>query len=238
MCICISFLSFELCGSCGNPRRGKSQGRPERGRCYSLHLEPLRESMSLRCCQRTHIAYAEVKGKKRRRPQVLEYLDNWRSEAKINKKSWVNVLWTSSWKRAGDRHMWGHQWTIHLSTESGEDKKKELPKRKIWANCEGSSQTQNSRTTDSLKLPIQQITEQPLWANLYWQLEFILAQCFESLDRDVFDLVLDALEFELLLYSPQHRECVYCVLLTITKQFRRGSLYNNIVFVNILSWLT
>ena len=175
-----------------------------------------------------------------RRPQVLEYLDNWRSEAKINKNNWVNVLWTSSWKRAGCRHTWGHQWTIRLSTESGEDKKKELPKRKVWANYEGSSQTQNTRTTDSQtvwsylsnKLMNNPFEEIP---NLYWQVEFILAQCFESLDHDVFDLVLDALKFELLFYSPRHRKCAYCVLLTITKQFRRERLYNNIVFVNILS---
>jgi len=121
----------------------------QRGRRYSLHLEPLRHSMSLSCGQCAHIAYAEVKGRKRRRLQVLEYLDHWRSEAKINKNSWVNVLRTSNWKRAGGRHTWGHQWTIHLSTESGQDKKKELPKRTLWTNYAGSSQTQNSRTAES-----------------------------------------------------------------------------------------
>lgn len=100
------------------------------------------------------------------------------------------------------------------------------------------TEQQNHRKPDSLKLPTQHITEQLLWANSYWQLEFILAQCFESLDHDVFDLVLDTLEFKLLFYSPKHRECAYCVLLTITKQFRKGRLYNNIVFVNIIfSWL-
>lgn len=83
--------------------------------------------------------------------------------------------------------------------------------------------------TESLHVPIQQINEETLRVNLYWQLEFILTQCFELIDHSVFDLVLDGLKFELLFYSPQHRECAYYVLLTITRQFRKGSLYNNTI---------
>lgn len=47
---------------------------------------PSRQSVSLKCGQHTHIVYAEVKGKKRRRPQVLEYLNKLISEAKSNKR--------------------------------------------------------------------------------------------------------------------------------------------------------
>lgn len=60
----------------------------------------------------------------------------------------------------------------------------------------------------------------------------------ESLDHDGFGLVLGALKFELLLYSPQHMQCAYSKLLPIKMQFRRGSLYNNIVLVNNLFYLT
>lgn len=47
---------------------------------------PPRQSVSLKCAQYTHMVYAEVKGKKRRRPQVLEYLNKLISEAKSNKR--------------------------------------------------------------------------------------------------------------------------------------------------------
>lgn len=135
--------------------------------------------------------------------------------------------------------MWGCQWTIiYLSTESWEDKKNDQNKKNgLTMKDAVRYRTAEPQKARQFEVTYQHITEQ-LWANLYWQLKLILAQCFESLDHDSFDLVQDALEFKLLFYSPKHRECAYCVLPTITKQFRKGSLYNNIVFVNIIfSWL-
>lgn len=65
------------------PKKRKVSGKTQERQTAQ---PPLRQSMSLKCGQCTHMVYAEVKGKKKRRPQVLEYLNKLIYEAKSNKR--------------------------------------------------------------------------------------------------------------------------------------------------------